>query len=549
VSSSGPEAVELAESAGLILDPWQRFSLEVALGEQADGNWAAFEVAVIVSRQNGKGGILEARALGGLYLFDEELLIWTAHEFKTAGEAFRRVRMLIESTSDLDHRVLRISESHGQEGIELKPRPALIMGAGASMVRRPVKPRLLFMARTSGSGRGFTGDLLIYDEAMILDSGPVGASLPTLSARQDMTRGGPQVWYTGSAGIKKHGRMVSTQLARVRRRGIRGGPDAAGLALLEWSIDPHTDRCPPGCTQHDDPARPESVAKANPALGYRLTLAGSERERQAMDPETYANERLGVGHYPADDNGWAVIPEQWWTTTMIKDPPRPSRPAFAIDAPPDRGSASIGIAGAHTVPGMSFVELADRRPGMKWVTARAAELDRRWSPCCWVVDKRGAAGSLISDLEDAGLTITVIGATEVGYACGQLYDAAKDRLLVHADDGDVTRALAGAESRPLAGQWAWDRASANVDISPLYAITFALWGHQKNAADTGYDAADSVHFDVTEIARLYSLGAYGPHDIARLYSAGLLDDQGLTGLARAGVPIPASLAHTQGVPR
>jgi hypothetical protein len=66
VSSAGREAVELAALAGLELDEWQAFVLEHALGERADGRWAAFEVGVLVPRQNGKGGILEARELAGL---------------------------------------------------------------------------------------------------------------------------------------------------------------------------------------------------------------------------------------------------------------------------------------------------------------------------------------------------------------------------------------------------------------------------------------------------------------------------------------------------
>ncbi|MFJ8931556.1 hypothetical protein ACIRLA_33735 [Streptomyces sp. NPDC102364] len=46
VSSSGQEAAELAASAGLLLDPWQRNCLNVGLGENADGAWSAFEIAI-----------------------------------------------------------------------------------------------------------------------------------------------------------------------------------------------------------------------------------------------------------------------------------------------------------------------------------------------------------------------------------------------------------------------------------------------------------------------------------------------------------------------
>jgi hypothetical protein len=108
VSSAGVEAVELAASAGLVLDEWQAFVLESSLRERRVGDelkWSAFEVGLIVSRQNGKGSILEARELAGLFLFGEQLILHSAHEFKTAQEAFRRVLSLVENTDDLRKRV------------------------------------------------------------------------------------------------------------------------------------------------------------------------------------------------------------------------------------------------------------------------------------------------------------------------------------------------------------------------------------------------------------------------------------------------------------
>jgi hypothetical protein len=55
VSSTGQEAIELAAMAGLILDPWQQFVLVNALGERADGKWAAFEVGVDVAAAERQG--------------------------------------------------------------------------------------------------------------------------------------------------------------------------------------------------------------------------------------------------------------------------------------------------------------------------------------------------------------------------------------------------------------------------------------------------------------------------------------------------------------
>jgi phage terminase large subunit-like protein len=82
-----------------------------ALALAADGLWAAFEFALIVPRQNGKGAVLECIELAFLVLFDARLVIHTAHEFKTAQEAFIRIRTVFESTPELFALVKRRSAS------------------------------------------------------------------------------------------------------------------------------------------------------------------------------------------------------------------------------------------------------------------------------------------------------------------------------------------------------------------------------------------------------------------------------------------------------
>lgn len=514
----------LAKSAGLILDPWEAWVLEQALGEREDGKWAAFEVGLIVSRQNGKGSILEARELAGLFLHEEPLIIHTAHQFNTSREAYRRIRALIEQTPNLDRQVKRFNDSHGEEGIELL---------------KPTR-RLQFLARSSGSGRGFSADTLIYDEAMPLDADDVAATLPALSARSAVTEGGPQVWYTASAGNRK-----STQLARVRRRGMAGAagvPDPT-LAFMEWSIDPHADTCPPDCAVHDDPAAVSSYAKANPGLGYRLTVEACEREAAAMGghhTETFGRERLGVGTYPADVDGWAVIPQRWWAGTLMTDAPRPRSPSFAVAVAPEHASAAIGVAGGLP-DGRAYLEVPQgcHRPGTAWVLAEARRMDARWRPDGWVFDKRSAAGALIQSFEDAGLTVLTPTVTEIGQGCGQLYVAARDGQIGHADDRALRTALAGAVSRKLSGAWVWDDRESAGDMSPLIAVTLAHWGHVKFGGD--YDAGRSVHYDLAEILRYVQMGVYDAADIARLYTGGLIDDEGLAELAAAGVQVPALL--------
>jgi phage terminase large subunit-like protein len=100
VSSSGDEISDFAARFGLVLVPWQRLALRTAMAERADGRWAAGRVAIIVPRQNGKGTIIEARELGGLFLLGEKMITHTAHEFKTAQDAFRRIRTIIDGSDE-----------------------------------------------------------------------------------------------------------------------------------------------------------------------------------------------------------------------------------------------------------------------------------------------------------------------------------------------------------------------------------------------------------------------------------------------------------------
>jgi hypothetical protein len=464
-TSAGQEAVELAAMAGLMLDEWQQFAMHVGLGERPNGTHSAFEVAVNVARQNGKGGIIEARELAGLFLLGERLILHSAHEFKTSIEAFRRIVALVTNTDSLRRRVKAVRRTTGEECIEL------LTGQ-----------RLRFLARSGGSGRGFTGDCNMFDEDMILGDDAMGALMPTMAAVKD-----PQVWYLGSAGIG----APSVQLARLRRRALAamesGAPDPS-LAYMEWSIEPHVRECPPGCTLHDDPASPLSVAKANPALGYRLTLDHTERERLTMSPELFARERLGVGDYPSDvGDTWRVIDEDAWRAltngrSSIADPV-----AFAVDVTPERTHAAICAAG--TSGDATHVEVIDHRPGTGWVVGRVAELVEKWGPCAVVIDPGGPAGSLLPDLRKALADALVKDeelvvepkTREVAQACGQFFDAVADQSLVHLDQAPLSTALAGCDKRPLGDAWAWARRGVSVDISPLVAATLAAWGHSQRA--------------------------------------------------------------------
>lgn len=441
--NSGVEAANLAEFAGLDLDPWQRWCLDGALTETPDRAWAAFEVAIIVGRQNGKGSILEARQLAGLFVLHERLQVHTAHEFKTCFEHFLRMSQLIESCPDLARRVKRIRRGAGEQAIELKS-----------------GERLRFLARSSGSGRGMSGDAVYLDEAFALTPQMMGALLPTLSARPN-----PQVWYTSSAPMS-----TSAVLHGVLKRGRDGSSDR--LFYAEWGNDE--------ATNIDDV---EAWYRANPAMGIRIDEMSVRAELDALRsmPNEFERERLGIPEPLLGDEAREVkIPADKWSATLA--PPTAAgvgEVTIAFDVSLDGEWSSIAIgAGSITDP---YVEVIDHRQGVGWLPARLAELVERWEPiavgCNGAGPTPAQVGPVLAAFRDAGIsadTLQQMGASDYKAACGGFYsDVVEGRLHRPDGQGPLDNAAADATERRLGDAWAWDIRQATVPISPLIAATIA----------------------------------------------------------------------------
>jgi hypothetical protein len=441
----GREAVELSASAGQPLDPWQAFWLENSMAARADGKWAAFEVGGNVARQNGKGSVLEARELYALFEGPERLIVHSAHQFDTSLEHFRRLLDLIEANPEFDKKVKRVSRSHGEEGIETVDRS-----------------RIRFRTRTKGGGRGFSGDLVVLDEAMELSTSAHGALLPTVRARPN-----PQIWYTGSAvdqNVHEHGIVF----ARIRERGHAGGDPR--LAYFEWSAE--GDLVDAMLLIEDERA----WAQANPGLGIRIDLEHVQAEARSLDPRTFAVELLGIGDWP-DTAGSAatVIDPRLWSGLTDASSSIQGDLAMAIDTAPDRSFTTVAAAGRRP-DGVGHVEVMERQRGTAWVLSYVLERVARHDPVAVVLDARGPVGSLAHELEAAGVRVVPVNAQEHAQACGMFFDSVQERDIHHLGTQELGSAVRGAAKRPLGDAWAWSRKTSAVDISPLVASTLAWWG-------------------------------------------------------------------------
>lgn len=479
-SSLGREAVELAALAGLHLDDWQAWVLEQMCAQRGETyynpfskewerRWAAIDVGLVVARQNGKGGILEARQLAGLYLFGEKTIIHSAQDFATSGEHFRRVASLIENTPLLSKELKGAYEANGKERIELKN--------GA---------RLVFKTRTKKLGRGFSPQLVVLDEAMFLDEDSMMALRPTLSAQPNA-----QIIYTGSAGLED-----AIEFGRVRNRALsalNGAAEEPHLFFAEWSADVCTDFCLPNCDEHDSLDDPEVWAKANPGMGIRISEETIANERRAMSEDAFKVERLSVGRWPADGDAWAVIDEESWRAREDEESEilmGGSRNTWvlAVDISPNRSWGCITACGVND-EGLIHVEITgyeqyDYYPTLDKLAGRVREIWTSLKPDAVVIDDKSQASSLIDELENFAVKVISPTASEYAVACGEFHTGCVPRKgetpkIVHTGQPPLTNAVAAAAKRDLSDKWAWDKKNASSDISPLVAATLATWGYKK----------------------------------------------------------------------
>lgn len=463
----GPEVSFICAEAGFAPDPEQSLALDALFAFGVDNKVAAFEFAVVCSRQNMKTGLFKMAALGWLFVSEQELIVWSAHEMKTTKEAFRDLENLITGYPPFKARLADgpsegIFRGNGEEMIELAPTPAT-----------PNGQRIMFKARTAGGGRGLSGDKVILDEAFALKPNHMGSLLPTLSARPD-----PQVVYGSSAGLAE-----SEVLRGIRDRGREG---RGRLAYFEWCAPEggcESDACDHKvgtavCALDDR----ENWRRANPAMGRRISEEYIAAERDALPPEEFARERLGWWDEPLGAE--VVLDFAAWS--KLEDPASraESITAFGVEVAKDRSSASIGACGPRE-DGNLHLEVVDRRgrDWLTWLLSRCLELNTAWQPAAFVVDEGGPAASLIPEFEAAGLTVLATTTADVAAASVWMVDAVRQGTFRHGPQRELDIAVAGARKRRFRdGGFAFGRAASDIDISPLVAVTLAAWGHDQLAA-------------------------------------------------------------------
>src|SRR5262252_9323047 len=100
-TTNGPAITEMCQGIGYAPDPEQELGLNIIFAKSEERNYlgnriaACEEVDVIAGRQNLKTGLFKQAALGWLFVMDEKLIVWSAHEWSTIVADMRDLEELI----------------------------------------------------------------------------------------------------------------------------------------------------------------------------------------------------------------------------------------------------------------------------------------------------------------------------------------------------------------------------------------------------------------------------------------------------------------------
>jgi len=436
-----------AAVCGLVPDPWQQHVLDGWLSRRKVGTttrWAADRCGLAVPRQNGKNGVLEMVELFKMVDMGRRVL-HTAHQVRTSRAAFTRLAGFFEdyrNHPDLFAMVDHIRYANGQEEI------VLVNGGSVQ-----------FTTRSKSTARGFTVDDLVCDEAQELSAEALEALLPTLSAAPSQD---PQTIMTGTPPSPL---MDGEAFTRFHDDAHKG--NSRRLAWLEWAAT----RKDLDSSGLDDKTL---WAKANPALGRRVTMSAIENERALMDDIGFARERLGVWQAGTKIE---VIPRDKWLALATSTPAPPGgRHVFGVDMSEDRNTCAVAVA-VDRGNGVTHVELAlladtTGGPGdvIKWLTAR------RNTPV--IIDGYSPAAALQADLTANNVRVTLATTRQLADGCGALVDRVNATRLTHYNQDQLNRAVFAGSKRAYGtgGGWVWHRKHGDASVGPLIATTLAVWG-------------------------------------------------------------------------
>lgn len=472
-TSRGFEVIDFARDVlGVKLLPWQEWLLLHMLELNEDGTLRFRKALVIIGRQNGKTLIGSILAAFWLYVdsgrWPEQLpekdfvIVGAAQKLDIAMKPWKQVRRW----GAPDDFKLGIATDRVPMLQQYTYKPRMVNGE----IELRTHGDSTYLPRTFDGARGHSAARLMLDEL-----------------RQ-------QYDYEGWSSIEKSANaMYDSLLVAFSNAGTARSKvlkDVRDIAH-EGTDDPETQWFVAEWSAHPDAALDDPIAfrQANPSAGYLpgMTIAGlmkaaaDAREKNVEKIEVLGQWVTATITPYLDFGEWAESadpPEVDERGALVYEGSRiaaGSRQVLGVDVSGDRKMSYISVAGYRT-DDLAHVEVIAQRPGMMWVVDHLMKVSEKTGITEVALQGRGCpAADLVEPLKRAGFTVHEITGTPMLNSAGRLKDAVRDGMLRHRGQPILDMAVENGTTRPLSGMPVWDRDKAPVDISPIVAVTMALY--------------------------------------------------------------------------
>jgi hypothetical protein len=430
--SRGHELIDLASSLGIDLMEWQKFALIHTHKVKPDGRWATPVNTIVVARQNGKSFLQLIRILGGLFLWDENLQIGSAHRLSTSLEQFRAMVQIIEKNDSLAKQVKKIRWQHGGEEIETLTGNRFIVRAGGSAARGVSRPSTIHL-----------------DELREMNDIESFASLRyTLMAAPN-----PMVMAYTNAGDSSS--VVLNQFRSRAMASIAGVEDDIGY--FEWSAP-------------TDEISVENARHSNPSMG---TLIHADNIKSVLNdpPDVVMTEVLCRWVIAIN----SAVDAASWGNCLDKsaDLDIDKLTWLAIDLSPDRRHASL--IGAQKMGGEQFVVKLlhtwqnDLQLDDKAIANDLADYARKY-PTEYVLYSRKTSAAVAARLAPAGIAIFDMDGV-YPQACDEMLSAINSGRLKHRGQAQLSEeVLAAVQLRRGDGGWVIGRRASQSVVCGAVAV-------------------------------------------------------------------------------
>jgi phage terminase large subunit-like protein len=436
-------ARKIAKLLGIRLMEWQELVLAL-FTEQDHGKYMYSDSTLVVARQSGKSLLTLCLILTQALRYPGSQIWFSAQDLKSARAMMVEVWWPLIAASPLSD-MFTLRKSSGSEQIQCR---------NGSVVH-------LLTATSKLAGHGSVCDLYVGDEYFAVQDTRLETAMLPAQATRSSFGGGPRSIFVSTPGTPATSQPLLQRTERGRQLVASGV--TTGASYVEWSAPDDA-----------DPSDPAVWAAANPAYGQTISADAVRAEFESMGLVDFRRSRLAQWTTTVND---PVIDLATWERLVDVNSKRGKSLALAFDSSPAGEYSSIAVASIRD-DGLYHVAVLAHREGTGWLAKEVHRLYVAHHPNVIMCDPRSPAANALPELFNLGVQVEELPGTDQAKAFSAFVAACQDDKLRHGNQPELTAALIGGVRRKLGDAYAWSRSSSAVDISPIVAVSEALFAVQ-----------------------------------------------------------------------